>query len=109
MRPEGGKAVGGAGSPDGEGVDAARSVIAAESAPREVLDGEGACWATVIAAAGASTEPMPPSEGAAKTEAKAVSASGKKIPAAGTAIGDGDGVRYTSARQYHYTDYYNFT
>ena len=33
-----------------------------------------------IAVAGASAEPVPPSEGTAKTEAKAVSASGKKSP-----------------------------
>ena len=44
MRPEGGKAVGGAGSPDGVGTDVAGSVIAAESAPCEVLDWEEACW-----------------------------------------------------------------
>ena len=43
MGPEGGKAVGGAESPGGERADAARSVIAAESAPFEVLDWGGAC------------------------------------------------------------------
>ena len=80
MRPEGGKAVGGAGSPGGEGEDADGVVIAAESAPCEVLVGEGECWATAAAAAGASAEPVPPSEGKAKNEAKAVSAAGKKAP-----------------------------
>ena len=39
MQPEDGKAVRGAGSPGGEGADAAGSVIAAESAPCEVLQG----------------------------------------------------------------------
>ena len=34
MGPEGGKVVGGAGSPGGEGTDAAGSMIAAESTPR---------------------------------------------------------------------------
>ena len=43
MRPEGGKAIGGGGSPGGEVVDAAGSMIAAESAPCEVLDWEGTC------------------------------------------------------------------
>ena len=43
MRSDGGKAVGIAGSPSGEGLDAAGSVIAAESAPCEGLDWEGAC------------------------------------------------------------------
>ena len=71
MRPVGGKAVGGAGSPCGEGADAAGSVISAESAPCEVLDVGGACWATLVA------EPVPPPEGTAKTEAKAVSVAGK--------------------------------
>ena len=80
MRPEGGKAVVGAGSPCGEGADAAGSMIAAESAPCEVPDGEGACWATLVAAAGASAEPVPPSEGTAKTEAEAASAAGKFSP-----------------------------
>ena len=70
MRIEGGKAVGGAGSSGGKGVDAAGSVIAAESAHCEVLDWEGACWATAVTAAGASAERVPPSEGTAKTNRK---------------------------------------
>ena len=77
MRPEGGKAVGGAGSPCGEGSDAAGAVVSAESAPCGVLDVGGACWATLVAAAWASAEPVPPPEGTAKTEAKALSAEGK--------------------------------
>ena len=83
MRPEGGKAVGGAGSPCGEGADAAGSVISAESAPREVFDVKGACWATLVAAAGTSAQPVPPAEGTAKTKAKAVSAAGKLSPRSG--------------------------
>ena len=83
MRLEGGKAVGGAGSPCGEGADAAGSVIAAESAPCEMLDGKGACWATLVAAAGASAEPVPLPGGTAKTESKAVSAAGKMSPRPG--------------------------
>ena len=83
MRPEGGKVVGGAGSPCGEEADAAGSVISAESAPCGVLDVGGVCWATLVAAAGASAEPVPPPEGTAKTEAKAVSAAGKKSPRPG--------------------------
>ena len=79
MRLEGGKAVRGAGWPGGEGVDAVESMIAAGAAPREVLNGEGACWATVVAAAGASAGPVPHSEGTAKTGAKAVSAAGKNL------------------------------
>ena len=77
MRPEGGKAVGGGGSPCGEGADAAGSVILAESAPCQVLDVGGACWATLVAAAGASAEPVPPPEGTVKNEAKAVLVAGK--------------------------------
>ena len=83
VRPEGVKAVGGAGSPRGEGADAARSVISAESAPCEMLDVGGASWATLVPAAGASAEPVPPPEGAAKNEAKAVSAAGKSSPRPG--------------------------
>ena len=73
------------------------SVVTVESAPCEVFVGEGVCWATAVAAAGASAEPVPPSEGTAKTESKAVSAAGKNVSAARTAIGGGDGGRYTSA------------
>ena len=95
MRPEGGKVVGGAGSPCGEGADVAEGVVAAESARCEVLDGEGACWAILVAATGVSAEAVPPPEGTAKTESKAVSAAAK-FSSAGTAVVDGDGGRYTS-------------
>ena len=63
MRPEGGQAVGGTGPAGVEGADAAGSVIAAESAPCNVLVGEGAWWATAVKVAGASAQPVPPSEG----------------------------------------------
>ena len=80
MRPEGGKAIGCAGSPGGEEANAAGSVIPAKSAPCVVLVGEGACWVTAVAAAGASAEPVPPSEGPAKTEEKSASAAGRIAP-----------------------------
>ena len=57
--------------------------MAAESAPCEVLYGEGACWATAVAAAGASAEPVSPSECMSKTKAKAVSAAGNNYPRPG--------------------------
>ena len=76
MRPEGDNSIGGAGLPGGEGADAAGPVVAAESAPCEVLVGAGACSAAGAAVAGASAGPVPPSEGTAKTEAKAVLAAG---------------------------------
>ena len=79
MRPEGGKAVGNAGWQGGKGADAAGSIITVESAPCGVLDGEGACWVAAVAAAEASAKPVPPSEGTAKTDARAASAAGKKI------------------------------
>ena len=79
MRHEDGKAVGDAGSPGAEGADASGSVIAVESAPCEVLVGEGACWATAVTVAGASADPVPPSKSTAKTEAKAVLREEKKI------------------------------
>ena len=81
MQLKGNKAVGGPGSPGGEGADAAESVIAAESAPCKVLVGEGACWVTdAVVAAGASAKLVRPSEGATKTDAKAVSGAGKNDP-----------------------------
>ena len=83
MRPEGGKSVGGATSPGGAGADAAVSVIAAESAPYEVLVGEGVCWTIAIGEMGASAEPVAPSEGKAKTKANAVSVAGKIAPRPG--------------------------
>ena len=47
----------------------------------ELLEGVG--WATVVAAAGASAEPVLTSMGTAKTEAKALSAAGKARPRPG--------------------------
>ena len=70
-------------------------VIAAESAPCDVLVGEGACWAIAVAAAGASTESVPPTEAPAKPKRKRCRRQ-VKLPAAGTAIDVGDGGSYTS-------------
>ena len=83
MRLEGGKEIGGTGSPDDEGANAVGLVIAVESAPLEVLFGEGACRATAIATARASTGPVSPSEGTAKTEVNALSALGTIAPRPG--------------------------
>ena len=66
-------------------------MIAAESAPCE-----GACWATAVAAAGASAEPVPPSEGTAKKRSESGVGGREKCPAARTAIDGGDGGRFTS-------------
>ena len=79
MRFEGDNAVGGdAGSPADERADAPASVIAAESARCE-----------------GAAEPLPPSEGTAKNEPKAVSAK-KDFSAAGTSMDGGYGGRYAS-------------
>ena len=51
------------------GADAVGSVVSAESVPCIELP-EGVSWTTVVAAAGASAEPVPTSVGTAKTEAK---------------------------------------
>ena len=48
----------------------------AELVPGKMLVGEGVCWATAAAAEEFPAEPVPLSEGGAKTEAKAVSAAG---------------------------------
>lgn len=66
MRPEGGKTVRDTDLSRGQGAETAGSVIAAECSRCEVLVARGACWATVVAAAGTSAEPVPPSEGTAK-------------------------------------------
>ena len=71
MRPEGGKAFPGAGLQGGEGADATESVITVESSSCRVLVERGARWATTVAAAGASGEPLSPLERTTKTEAKA--------------------------------------
>ena len=89
MQPEASKAIGGAESPGGEGADAAGSMIAAESAPCEVLVGEGPCWTTAVTAAGASVEAAPPSEGAVNRRESGV-CGWKQNSAAGTAIDGGD-------------------
>ena len=54
-------------------------MVVAESAPRDVLDGQEAPWGTAVAAVGASGEPVPPSEGTINVEAEAVSAAGKTL------------------------------
>ena len=81
MRSEGGFAVGGAEEPGDTGVDAIGPVVTTESVPCcvELLE-KGVGWATVVAAAGVSAEPVPTSVGTAKTEAKAVSAPGENRP-----------------------------
>ena len=82
MRSEDGFTVWGAGEPGEAGADAVEPVVSTESVPWvELLEGVG--WATVNAAAGASAEPVPTSEGTAKTEAKSVSAAGKVRPRPG--------------------------
>ena len=94
-RPKSGQAVGGAGSPCGERVDAAGSVIAVEVAPCEVLDEERACRATLVVAAGASAELVPPSEVRQKPKRKPCRQQ-RKVSTAGTAIVGGDGGSFTS-------------
>ena len=42
--------------------------------------GGGTCWATAVAAAEASADPVPPTEGATKIEANAVSTIGEAAP-----------------------------
>ena len=74
--------VGGAGEPGGAGADADRPVVSTESVPcAGLLEGVG--WATAVAAAGASAEPVPTSVGTAKTEAKSLLAAGKGRPRPG--------------------------
>ena len=97
MGPESGKDVGGAGSRGAEGADAAGSVVAAESALREVLDGQEARWGKAVAAAGASGEPVPPLEGTMNTKVEAVSAAGKTLRCREAICGI-DGGRYTSKK-----------
>ena len=82
MRSEDGVTVGGAGEPGEEGADAVGPVVSTESVPSVGLL-EGVGWATVVAAAGASAEPVPTSVGTAKTEAKWLSAAGKARPRPG--------------------------
>ena len=94
MRSEDGFAVGGAGRPGETGVDTVEPAVSIESVPCvELL--EGVDWATVVAAAGASAEPVPTSVGTAKTEAKSLSAVGKARPRPGQRSTD-DKCRNTS-------------
>ena len=82
MRSEGGFAVGDAGEPGEVGADTVVPMVATESVPCvELLEGVG--WATVVAAVGASAEPVPTSVGTAKTEAKSLSAADKVRPRPG--------------------------
>ena len=68
MRSEDGFTVGGAGEPGEAGADAVGPVVSTESVPCVGLLG-GVGWATAVATAGASAEPVPTSVGTAKTEA----------------------------------------
>ena len=83
MRSEGGFAVGGAGEPGETGADTVGPVVTTESVPCVELLEKGVGWATVVAAAGASAEPVLTSVITAKTEAKALSAPGKARPRPG--------------------------
>ena len=77
MRSEGGFAVEGAGEPGETGADTVGPVVTTESVPCVELLEKGVGWATVVAEAEASAEPVRTSVGTAKTEAKVVSATGK--------------------------------
>ena len=82
MRSDDGFTVWGAGEPGEAEADAFGPVVSTESVPCvELLERVG--WATVVAAAGASVEPVPTSVGTAKTEAKSLSAAGKACPRLG--------------------------
>ena len=82
MRSEDGFAVWGAGEPGEAEADAVGPVVSTESVPCvELFEKVG--WATVVAAAGVSAEPVPTSVGTAKTEAKSLSAAGKARPRSG--------------------------
>ena len=82
MRSEDGFAVWGAGVPGEAEADAVGPVVSTGSVPCvELLEGVG--WATVVAAAGASAEPVPTSVGTAKTETKSLSAVDKARPRPG--------------------------
>ena len=68
MRSEDGFTVGVAREPREAGADAVGAVVSTETFPCVGLL-EGVRWATAVAAAGASAEPVPTSVGTAKTEA----------------------------------------
>ena len=79
MRSEDGFAVGGNDEPGETEVDAVSPVVSNESVSGvDLLEGVG--WTTVVAASGASAEPVPTSLGTVKTEAKTLSAAGKIRP-----------------------------
>ena len=83
MLSEGGFAVGGAGESGETGADTVGPAATTKWVPCVELLERGVGWATVLAAAGASAEPMPASVGTAKTEAKAVSVAGRIRPRPG--------------------------
>ena len=99
MRSEDGFAAGGTGEPGETGADTFGPVFLTESAPYVELLEKEVGSATVVAAAGASAEPVPTSVGTAKTEEKALSAEGKTRRCGGTAIDGGDGGRNTSDKK----------
>ena len=68
MQSEDGFTAGGAGELGEAGADAVRPLVSTLSVPC-VGPREGVGWATAVAAAGASAEPVPTSVGTAKTEA----------------------------------------
>ena len=80
MRSKDGFAVGGAGGPGGTGADTVGPAVSPESVSCVELLKKEVGWPTVVAAAGTSAEPVPTSVGAAKNEAKALSAAGKAHP-----------------------------
>ena len=73
MLSEGGFAVGGAGEPGEAGAGKIGPVITTESVHCVEILEKGGGWATVVAAAGPSTEPVPTSVATAKIEEKATS------------------------------------
>ena len=82
MRFEDSLTVWGAGEPGKAEADAVGPVVSTESVPCvELL--EGVSCATVVAAVGASAEPVPTSAGTSKTEAKSLSAAAKAHPRPG--------------------------
>ena len=83
MRSEDGFAVAGVGEPGETRADTVESAVSTESVPCVELLEKGVGWATVVAAAGASAEPVLTSVITAKTEAKALSAPGKARPRPG--------------------------
>ena len=83
MGSEDGFAVGGAGEPGEAEADTIGPVVSTESVFCVELLEKGVGWATVVTAAGGSAEPVPTSVGTAKTEAKALSATGKTRPRPG--------------------------